>query len=349
MHRFSSLVESHGQPLLDLSLYVSSENYSKVTRPIYSQIQSFPLPYLTPGTIRAAAKKRTEHLGLSSLDIDTEEHAPSPSIIPTSLLHPRQTVSSLLAASPEANASIRLNALAKNFFEPLQELRGEKRYFVSNKEFSSLDCLVLGYLSLMLLPELPQSWLADAMRKDFPALCGWTEALSTSVFGPETTISDAFPRILGDSPEDLKEKRTREKGILPWTAPSNGGVIGVGSTFLASVADSIPVVGQLRRNTRMRQHGGKTQEEESSSWQTLTTIGSFVAGVGIMIGYALHSGLITLPSAETEQKSGGLRDFGEAGAALGLYSSQMSKNRTAISDESITTAEVPIAEIDMEV
>lgn len=225
-HRFSSFLESHGQPLLDLSLYVSSENYTTVTRPIYSKIQSFPLPYLSPGAARTAAKLRTDHLGLSSLDIDTEDAKPQEkSIIPESLRHPRNTVSSLLAASPEANAQIRLNALATIFFQPLQDLRAEKRYFISNKAFTSLDCLVLGYLSLMLMPELPQPWLANTMRQKFPTLCNWTEGLSASVFGPETTLEDAFPRALGDSVEDVREKRLRAQKILPWKAPEKGGVV----------------------------------------------------------------------------------------------------------------------------
>lgn len=351
---FSSFLESHGQPLLDLSLYVSSENYSTITRPIYNTIQSFPLPYLTPGSIRASAKARTEHLGLSGLDIDTEEgSAHEKSIIPESLRHPKNTVSSLLAAAPEVNAQIRLNALATAFFEPLQALRGEKRYFVSSKKFSSLDCLILGYLSLMLVPELPQPWLANAMRKKFPGLCNWTEALIASVYGPETTLADAFPAKLGDSADDVLEKRVRSRGILPWKSPDNGGVIGVGATFLASFADSLPVVGQLRRNTRMKQHGGKTPEQEQSgSWQTFTTVGSLITGVGLFIGYALHSGLIVLPSAEQkrEEKANGLGAFGEAGAALGLYAQQIQAPiRHEPLQDDVRKGGVPVAEIDVEV
>lgn len=333
---------------------MSSENYSSITRPIYNTIQSFPLPYLTPGTVRAAAKKRTEHLGLSSLDIDTEEGGSSnDSIIPESLRHPRNTVSSLLAASPEANAQIRLNALAIGFFEPLQELRGDKRYFVSNKQFTSLDCLVLGYLSLMLLPELPQPWLANTMRGKFPGLCNWTETLSASVFGPETTLADAFPVQLGDSVEDVREQRLRGRGILPWKAPENGGMVGIGGTFLANVADSIPVVGQLRRNTRMRQSGGKTLDEErTSSWQTLTAIGSLVAGFGIAVGYALHSGLISIPSTDDgrEKRGNGLAAFGEAGEALGLYAQRIQAPPPGepLFHDNITTEGVPIVEVDVE-
>jgi sorting and assembly machinery component 37 len=322
--RFSSFVESHGQPLIDLSLYVSSHNFISTTRPLYNTIQSFPLPYLTPPAIRAAAKVRTAHLGLSSLDID--QNGPETyeqSIIPQSLRKPKTTISSVLAGSPETSAQIKLDALATDFFEPLQKLKGRKQYLVSDSNFSSLDCLALGYLSLMLVPELPQPWLAQTMRRRFPDICSWVEDLSSQIFGGPVDADDAF-LTTRDEFTPLKGG----KSSLPWVAPSNGGMVGVGSVFLSSIADSIPLVGQLRRNTRMRQHGGKTHksELESSSWQSISTIGSLVAGLGMGIGYLFYQGLISLPAGESnryENTGSGYNDFGDAGEILGIYSNKV--------------------------
>jgi sorting and assembly machinery component 37 len=344
--RFSSFVESHGQPLLDLSLYVSSQNYSAVTRPLYNTIQSFPLPYLTPPTIRAAAKQRTAHLGLSSLDIDAEDGQPSQeqSIIPESLRRPKNTVSSLLAASPEANAQIRLDALAKNFLDPLQRLRGKKRFFVSDTQFSSLDCLALGHLSLMLIPELPQPWLSNTMRTKFPALCTWTGGIRETVFGKDVSLYDAC--LL--APED-----SREKTHLPWKAPENRSASAVGSAFVTSMADSIPILGQLRRNTRMRQHGGKTPDEDTqdSYWSYLYAIGGLIAGLGVVGGYLFHEGLISFPSGEEEEKRG-LESFGEAGQALSFLADQMDvqAERERMTEKNYGYGHgAPIAEVDIEV
>ncbi|KAG9241775.1 Tom37 C-terminal domain-containing protein [Calycina marina] len=318
---FSTFLESHGKPLLDLSLYVSSENYSAVTRPLYNTLQTFPLPYLTPPALRASAKARSTHLGLSALDIDSLEDTTSPSIIPAGLRKPRSTVSSLLASSPESAVRIRLDALATAFFEPLQELRGDKRYFVSNKQFTSLDCLLLGYLSLMLLPELPKPWLSKTMKSKFPELCAWTEALSGSVFGPKTTLEDAFLATADEERHDRAPKRR----TLPWKEPDNGGVVGVGAVFASGLVDSIPIVGQLRRSRKMRQHGGKTYEEEQSpSWQTLTLVGGLVAGVGLLAGYIFQSESLSQTTSGAEKnKSDGLGEFGEAGAALGIYAEHL--------------------------
>ena len=169
----------------------------------------------------------------------------------------------------------------------------------------------------MLVPELPQPWLTKTMRRKFPDLCTWAKELRGEVFGPAVGIEDA---LIGKFPEE-------KESHLPWKAPANGGVVGVGGMFLSNVVDSIPVVGQLRRNTRMRQHGGKTPEnEQSSSWQTLTVLSSLLGGVGLVAGYMFHQGIISFPSAEEteKQKAGaGLGAFGEAGDMLSMYVNQM--------------------------
>jgi len=351
---FSSFVESHGQPLIDLSLYVSSQNYSAVTRPLYNTIQSFPLPYLTPPAVRAAAKQRTEHLGLSSLDIDAEDGKPSQeqSIIPESLRRPKNTVSSLLAASPEASAQIRLDALATDFLEPLQMLKGKKQFFVSDSQFSSLDCLALGYLCLMLIPELPQPWLSKTMRTKFPELCKWTEGMRDTVFSKNVSLNDALLTKLGDSELDVRLRRLRGRGHLPWKAPENRGAAAVGGAFVTSLADSIPVIGQLRRNTRMRQHGGMTPGEgtQDSRWGYLYAIGGLIAGLGVLGGYLFQQGLISSPFNEEEEKSRGLESFGEAGQALSFLADQMDVQvqRERMVERNYSHG-APIAEVDIEI
>ncbi|EPE27673.1 hypothetical protein GLAREA_04464 [Glarea lozoyensis ATCC 20868] len=344
---FSSFVESHGQPLIDLSLYVSSENFTSSTRPLYNTIQSFPLPYLTPPAIRAAAKERTAHLGLSALDIDNDgPETYEQSIIPQSLRKPKTTLSSLLAASPETGAQIKLDALAGDFFEPLKALKGDKQFLVSDTSFSSLDCLALGYLSLMLVPELPQPWLARAMRRKYPDLCTWVENLSNLVFGGPVDADDAFLTT--------RDEFTPSKGgksSLPWVAPHNGGMVGVGSVFLSSIADSIPVVGQLRRNTRMRQHGGKTHasELESSSWRSISTVSGLVASVGLLIGYMFQQGFITLPAGDSEgyqNTTSGFTDFGDAGEILGIYPVRVDTEIQR--QDAVENHGMPIAEVDVE-
>lgn len=323
-YSFSSFVESHGQPLLDLSLYVSSENYTHTTRPLYNTIQPFPLPYLTPNSVRAAAKLRTEHLGFHGLDIDADESRNQHSIIPESLRTARSTVSSLLAASPEAQARIRLDSLARNFLEPLQDLRGPKKFLTSNDQFSSLDCLVLGYLSLMLIPDVPQPWLSKTMRANFPSLCAWTEEQRTKVFGAPVTPKDA---LLGRNSGSDNEsgKKASPKSSLPWKAPQDRTVTGVSQSYLAALVDSIPLLGQLRRTNREIQLSDQTARDKlSAPFQVATVLAGVIASNSLLAGYMFQTGAISLRPQESEnQKGSGLDAFGDAGAALSMYANHM--------------------------
>jgi sorting and assembly machinery component 37 len=124
--------------------------------------------------------------------------------------------------------------------------------------------------------------------------------------------------------------------------------------FLSGFADGIPIIGQLRRNTRMRQHGGQTTEDgvESSSFQNITFIASLVAGLGAVAGYMFHQGLISFGEGEEskEKGNGGLGAFGEAGEALGFYASQMDEQvkRQKVVERNDTYGESGM-EVDVEV
>lgn len=222
----------------------------------------------------------------------------------------------MIAASPEASAQFKLDALATNFFEPLEELRARKLFFVSDSQLSSLDCLAVGYLSLMLVPELPQAWLSKTMRRKFPELCQWTEDLRATIFGKDkTTLADAFLARSNNRDPDVPTQNH-----LPWKPPCNMDVLNTGKVVLSSLAESIPGFGQLSKNTRMRQHGESSHDDGSpkSSWQYIGLISSVIAGLGLGIGYMFQQGLLSLP--EEEPKKSSPRDLGPLGDALGFHS-----------------------------
>lgn len=328
---YSSFLDSRGQELLDLSLYVSSQNYVEMTRPQYSALQNFPLQYIIPPSIRSAAKARTSHLGFSSLDIDTEEHAEyQKSIIPESLRRPRDTLQGLLS-KPENAAQIRLDALATAFFTPLQELRGKKRFFLT-QFLTSVDCLALGYLSLALLPDLPSPWLATCMRKKFPQLCAFVHDLQRSFFGGTVTLEDA-----GLCLQTENEKRAVGKRALPWKIPEKGGLLGIASALGSTLVDSIPVVSQLRQTSKLKEELEMDAEDDRDREaiaelaamdrrELYTTIGTVIAGVGLFVGFLFQQNLIAWGSAEEDtsvEARRGLDQYGEAGAALAALANQM--------------------------
>jgi hypothetical protein len=171
--------------LLDISLYVSFENYRNRTRAAFTQILPWYANFVVPPQRRAEARQRTQQLGVSSLDVDdihedvidkptslksdhqqkkpfeheTEKHAKR-------LLGRRATLKSLLNRSDHA-AAFRLSVLADNFFEPLQDTLNEQSTLLGTDEPAIVDCLAIGYLSLMLYPDMPQNWLASTLHQKY--------------------------------------------------------------------------------------------------------------------------------------------------------------------------------------
>lgn len=176
----------------------------------------------------------------------------------------------------------------------------------------------------MFYPQLPQPWLQKTMRKKFPDLVRWVKELNDEMWGV-VTLDDALLTGRADAVQRMKEQ------VLPWQAHEARGILNVGSVFLGALVDSLPIVGQQRKESRMRQYSGGEETANSGSrvWRYVATVGSVVAAVGLVAGYALHQGLIQVPEnwpgkkEDEGEKTQGLNDLGEAGQALFAFADQM--------------------------
>ncbi|KAL2013155.1 hypothetical protein VTN00DRAFT_680 [Thermoascus crustaceus] len=300
---FSSYTESCGQVLVDLSLYVTSQNYYGSTSPAYGAILTWPNQWIIPPKLHGAAKTRTEHLGLTSLDlVATEEQrnrernaAVQTGQIPKSLIRSSQeTVSSLLGKTQQQN-QFKLEALTAEFFEPLQALLGKKQYFISDERPSSLDCLALGYLALALIPEVPYPWLREALQTKAPLLAEYTARMREQCFGI-VEVADAFGKL-------------RAGSVLPWSPPERVTVGKIGSTLLNTLADATPILKDVRMNNRLRDaaqapdSGFSAEESKAVSeyaraqkqdlYVSIATVAAAVVG---FVGYMFHIGVIRVQS-----------------------------------------------------
>lgn len=310
--RFSSFVESHAHPLLDLSLYVTSQNYYTNTSPSYAHILQWPNQWIFPPKLHSAAKARIEHLGVSSLDLQAideqrkRDHSAAVAAgqIPQNFIQrPRDTVSGLLGKTAQQN-QFRLDALTEEVFEPLEEILGEKRYLLSNSSKSgsggacTLDCLATGYLSLMLVPDLAYPWLRDAMNAKAPQLAAYTERMRQRCFG-----SSPAP---GPAPTD-PTTTTTQQNPLPWRAAPRANLYQISSTLLSSLADAVPVVRDLRNHNRLRAaaeaaDSGLSGVEQRALSQYATgqkkdvvlSAVMVVGGVAALVAYMIRVGLISV-------------------------------------------------------
>ncbi|KAK4954762.1 hypothetical protein LTR66_013502 [Elasticomyces elasticus] len=230
-----SFIESSARPLLDLSLYVSFENYRLTTRPAFTAILPWHANYILPPSLRAAARKRTEHLNIRSIDLDTVHDDPldRPRGLEldtdlgkekkegnevekrASLLLPRKLTVRSMLQRPEHAAVFRLNALADAFFDPLQRMLGGNTYLLGTEIPSAVDCLAYGYLSLMLFPQVPQAWLRERMESKYKTLVQYTRNLE-KILDLGTNAPDIMALSDCQTPADFVRAREEKNITLPF-------------------------------------------------------------------------------------------------------------------------------------
>jgi sorting and assembly machinery component 37 len=324
------LIESRAPTLLDISLYVGFENFRLSTRPAYTKILPWYANYTLPSRRRAAARARTEHLGISSIDVDHvhEESGRGSSGLDVnmgkeqtfeaetkkraSLLLPRKETLRSLLQRPEHAAIFKLNALADAFFEPLRDMLGEHSFLGGAEEPTAVDCLAYGYLSLMLFPDVSQDWLAATMRNKYQSLVEYTERLHIRL--SLATHVDQVVDLLYCGERGPKRVPDHASPLsLPWKAPTTTPVTTAVRGALGDLWDLLPVLGQ--RNKLQLWHS----EQHPFLSRNLPALLAFTtASIAAATYLALHNGFLIWPHGHEMHIFGRKRlsDLGHAGAAL---------------------------------
>jgi sorting and assembly machinery component 37 len=314
---FLSFVESRGLPLLDLLLYVSSENYHACTRPALGHILSWPESWVIPGRLREKAKKRSEHLGLSSLDVDTAEEDKSKdegltAQIPASLRRPKYTVTSILGRDMKKNR-FRLDAVNSDFLDPIQDALGNRSWLFGETP-STADCLVAAVLSLMYFPPtLAHSWLKDVLDRKYSKLAAWTRQTASIWF-------DVRPSTLSSNVEKVTEHQ------LPWSPSPGRDWLETLNVPLMLIAESTPVIGsyaarkeietsnQSNHTSRHNQRQGALIQKRQHELVYSQLCASMVVVIGVT-SVLLWNGTLRFPRAGPGPR---VRNFGAAGSILGI-------------------------------
>lgn len=238
----------------------------------------------------------------------------------------------------QSSARFRLDALVDAAFKPLRQLLGRKRWMLSDERASSLDCLALGYLSLALVSEVPQSWLAEGLRGRYPELCKYVENGVMEVFGGQVTVDTA---LLGPTGEPSTMTYGNSETALPWRAPVRD-VGSAGASILNSTLDSMP----FYKRTLITNSSPKPPPSTDAPPHTLTStlLPPLLLSAGAIAAIATYVLYATLSTQEPEQRK--LSDMGEAGAMFsGLGFGEPEKEGGGLPME----ARVPVGvEIDVE-
>lgn len=336
----SSFVEANAQTLLDISLYVSFENYS-TTRTAFTKILPWHANYMLPPKRRAAARARTQHLGISSIDIDDvhEDMSSRPSGFEVGkeqkfeaetqkraslLLGRKNTIRSLLQR-PEHSAMFKLHALADNFFGPLSDMLGDDQYLLGTDEAQPIDCLAYGYLSLMLFPKLPQDWLGKKMHQKYQKLVQYTERMHDNL-KMQTNVDEVMSLAKCRNAEESESLRNSCNIPLPWQLPQTSSLVDVARTITSDLVSRIPLIGQPTELI-------PATSTSPSFWQKYfpAILFATISSLGAAGYYALVTGHLIWPHGDEVHIFGRKRlaDYGHLGSALAgisLLSQQASQD-----------------------
>ena len=357
-----AFIQSHAQLLLDISLYVSYENYA-ITRSSFTKILPWYANYIIPPRRRSDARLRTGHLGISSIDINdvhedlTNRHSTfdvgkeqkfeaEAKQRASLLLSKANTVRSLLSR-PEHSAVFKLHALADNFFGPLEDMLGDNSYFLGTEGPQKLDCLVYGYLSLMLNPVLPQDWLATTMRRKYTKLVRFTERIHAKL-QMQTDVNEVMSLSKLKSQEAVLEFRTSRNLTLPWDVPPISKGTDVAAAVTSYLISRVPLIGPSTTVLVSR------TEQKPRFWQNRyfpALFAATTASIGLGAYYAFATGLLVWPHGEPVHIFGKRRlaDYGHLGAALAGFSflGQQATNDVAFYPQNATDNPVSV-EVEVE-
>lgn len=324
----TAFLTTHARTLLDITLYVSADNYAR-TRTAFTAILPWHANYILPPSRREAARLRTEHLGISSIDVDdvhddlsnkpeslgkeAKEFEPETRQRASLLLGGgRETVRSLLRR-PEHSAVFKLHALAENFFGPLRDVLekdGGKKYLLGTEQPTAVDCLAYGYLSLMQFPDLPQDWLAKVLARKFRPVVEYLERVHLAL-DVATEAEDVMALGRCTSEEDVQQMRRNM--TLPWEPPARSSVLEVGKTITTDLMSRIPLLYSLTVIV-------PSKPQPTPAWRRYLPIAlsMTVTSLGLSLYWAFSTGLLVWPHGEQVHIFGRKRfsDYGHLGAAL---------------------------------
>ena len=155
-----------------------------------------------------------------------------------------------------------------------------------------------------MIPDLPQSWLAEGMLERYPDLCRYVENGIREVFGGEIRLEDALPNPREDR---SATPQAQTEPALPWRGPNHN----VSASLLNSTIDLLPF---YKRTTRVTSPSTQPPHSSNAPPHTLTStlLPPLLASAGALAAIAGYLVYANLDTPEPEKRK--LSDMGEAGA-----------------------------------
>ncbi|KAF3918862.1 Metaxin-1 [Dactylellina cionopaga] len=189
---YRSFIRKTCLPIISLSLYITSKNWTTVTRPLYSTFVQFPIQYEIPHTHHARAVSLTSHLTSLIRDIAVEETRPAQPVSTTFAgITTTNADNKTQAEKEKITTRVKLRNFLADFLDPIREkMGGGDTFFGAGSLPTTIDCLLVGYLSLLVYPILPSPWAKEILEQEFPDVISYVENFRASMFPPTLAYRD---------------------------------------------------------------------------------------------------------------------------------------------------------------
>ncbi|KAF2192310.1 hypothetical protein K469DRAFT_620432 [Zopfia rhizophila CBS 207.26] len=349
---FISFLQSTASPLVDLSLYISSENYTSTTSSAYTAILPWYTNYTIPPARRDLARARTAHLGLSSLDVNTAGQDGPEVSSPSSGFEAAKRSAGLpsggrldmgrgkgirgLLSSPIYAARFRLDSLTNELLEPLSDLLGKKDYLLQGDKPSSLDCLAFGYLALMFYPPVPQAWLKDAIQARYPRIVRYIWRMREELLGGEDVKASGVWSLSSYRKAAEIEEVLHNLGMcLPWRPCPSRSLLLIAVGVTRKITSNIPLLSRLLHSSRIVYPSPSGTKKGPSALPSPLIVNSFSAiSAAIFTTFAAIAIHHRRSPREGDlifwalRPSTGFGGYGEAGNILSILAGQFPRGAT---------------------
>jgi hypothetical protein len=151
---------------------------------------------------------------------------------------------------PENAARFKLDSLCAAYLDPLDSLLSGKETIFDTAKPTSLDCLALGYVSLMVFPTLHQPWLSDTIKSRYSAVAQYARRHRLTLFGREV-LPEAVLSINALAPSDrthssIRAARRTLSLDLPWSPLATRSASATAAAVGQELFDSLPGISHLR-------------------------------------------------------------------------------------------------------
>ena len=174
-----------------------------------------------------------------------------------------------------------------------------------NHNPSTASCLALAYLSLLLIPSLPVSWMQQHIRERYPTLSAFVERGVSDIFAGVTDVQEVMEGRMSGQGKDL-----------PWRKSEIVGAKMAERMIWGSLVDQVPGGfggGKILHNSSQEPKNDNDGQSRTSSTILPAAIAittTTLAAAAAVAGYFSYTYYTTL----NDKKGKKLSDMGEAGA-----------------------------------